>query len=66
MFTRTAKDENSALLESSEIRRMAKLQQEYMVDHPVGNKVSKLVTVVLQPNGIDLNDIRTEVYMISD
>jgi hypothetical protein len=37
-----------------------------MVDHPVGNKVSKLVTVVLQPNGIDLNDIRTEVYMISD
>jgi len=42
------------------------MQQEYMVEHPFGHKVSKLVTVVLQPKGIDLNDIGTEVYMISD
>ena len=57
LFTRTAKEENSAILESHEIRRMAKMQQDYMVEHPFGHKVSKLVTVVLQPKGIDLNDI---------
>ena len=66
LFTRANKGKDAAILESAEIRRMARMQQEYVVDHPLGFKVSKLVTVVLQPNGDDISDIDTQVFMISD
>lgn len=32
----------------------------------MGFKVSKLVTVILQPKGQDISDIETQVFMISD
>jgi len=59
LFTRTASEEGGALLESHEIRRMAKMQQQYLVDHPLNFKVSKFVTVVLSPRGNDVSDIET-------
>lgn len=45
---------------------MAKKQVEYLVQHPLGFNVSKFVTVVMQPTGMDISNIKTECYMISD
>ncbi len=52
------------MLSEKEIRRAAKLQYEYEVDHPVGFKVSKQVTVVVKKNEWGETDF--EAYMVSD
>lgn len=57
------KIDQETYLSSSEIRRCAQLQQDHVWDHPDGFKVSKFVTVVVQPKG---EDIEVECYMISD
>lgn len=39
------------------------MQEKHTFDHPLGFKVSKYVTVVVQPKG---DDVGVECYMVSD
>ena len=52
-------------LTSQEIRKIAKYQEQYKVDHPEGYNVSKFVTVIVKPKG-DGAEIGIEAYMVSD
>lgn len=52
-------------LTSQEIRKIAKLQQDHLVDHPEGYKVSKFATVVAKPSGPQ-QDIQLHCYQVSD
>jgi nuclear protein localization family protein 4 len=52
-------------LTSQEIKKIARYQEQYKVDHPEGYKVSKFVTVVVKPTG-DGAEIGIEAYMVSD
>lgn len=52
-------------LSSQEIRKIAKYQEQYVVDHPEGYKVSKFATVVIKPRG-DGSEIGIDGYMVSD
>ena len=61
MFT---KIDHDTLLSEKEIRRAAKMQEDYAVDHPVGFKVSKQVTVVCKKNEFGETDF--DAYMVSD
>ena len=61
MFTKMDQD---TILSEKEIRRAAKMQNDYMFDHPVGFKVSKQVTVVVKKNTQGDTDINA--YMVSD
>lgn len=56
---------HDTFLSSTEIRRVAKYQEKYLVEHPEGYKVSKFVTVVVKPRG-DGSEIGLECYMVSD
>ena len=56
---------HDAFLSSSEVRKVAKLQEQHLVEHPEGYKVSKFVTVVVQPRG-DGSETGLEGYMVSD
>lgn len=60
IFTKIDQD---TFLNSHEIRRAAQLQQQHIFDHPDGFKVSKYVTVVVQPKG---DDVGVECYMVTD
>jgi len=60
IFTKIDQD---SFLTSHETRRAAKLQEQHQHDHPMGFKVSKFVTVVVQPKN---DDVGVECYMISD
>lgn len=46
------------------LRYAAELQQEHVVDHPEGCKVTKFVTVVLEHK--EDEEIGVECYMVSD
>lgn len=54
-----------AFLTAQEIRKIAKFQEQYKVDHPEGYKVSKFVTVVVKPRG-DGYETGLDCYMVSD
>ena len=56
---------HDTFLSSSEVRKVAKLQEKYLVEHPEGYRVSKFVTVVVKPKG-DGSEIGVECYMVSD
>lgn len=56
---------HDTFLSSTEIRRVSKYQEKYLVEHPEGYKVSKFVTVVVKPRG-DGSEIGLECYMVSD
>lgn len=56
---------NDTFLTSQEVRKIAQLQQEHLVDHPEGYKVSKFVTVVVKAKG-DGAETGVEAYMVSD
>lgn len=56
---------HDTFLSSQEVRKVAQLQQKYLVEHPEGYKVSKFVTVVVKPRG-DGSEIGLECYMVSD
>jgi nuclear protein localization family protein 4 len=56
---------HDTFLTSHDIRTIARYQQDYLVVHPEGYKVSKFVTVVVKPKG-DNNEIGIECYMASD
>jgi nuclear protein localization protein 4 homolog len=56
---------HDAFLSSQEIRKIAKYQEQYKVEHPEGYQVSKFVTVVVKPKG-DGSEIGIECYMVSD
>lgn len=62
IFTTLNKDK--VFMTSDQLRRSARLQQEHLVDHPDGYKVSKFVTVVVEQK--DDNQIGVECYMASD
>lgn len=59
----TTKDSDITLT-CEQLRKAAKLQQEHSFQHPLGFKVSKFVTVVVQPNSF--GEIETKVYMVSE
>jgi len=61
MFT---KIDQETFLSEKEIRRAAKMQNDYAFDHPVGFKVSKQVTVVVTKNSFGETDVNA--YMVSD
>lgn len=56
---------HDAFLTSQDVRKVAKLQEQYKVDHPEGYKVSKFVTIVVKPRG-DGSEIGIDSYMVSD
>jgi len=62
MFTTLNKEK--VPLTSSEYRRAAALQQEHVVDHPDGYKVSKFLTVRVEQK--ETEEIEIECYMVSD
>jgi nuclear protein localization family protein 4 len=61
MFTKMDQD---TVLSEKEIRRAARMQNDYMFDHPFGCKVSKQVTVVVKKDPQGQTDINA--YMVSD
>lgn len=61
MFTKMDQD---TVLSEKEILRAAKMQNDYMFDHPVGYKVTKQVTCVVKKNTQGETDINC--YMVSD
>jgi nuclear protein localization family protein 4 len=56
---------NDTFLTSQDVRKVAKYQDQYKVDHPEGYKVSKFVTIVVKPRG-DGAEIGIDSYMVSD
>ena len=62
IFT-TLKEKGVALC-SYDIRKAARYQQEYMINHPSGCKISRFITCAVKPN--DVGDCEIEVYMVSD
>jgi nuclear protein localization family protein 4 len=57
------KIDQETFLSSHETRKVAQMQEKHSFDHPLGFKVSKYVTVVVQPKG---DDVGVECYMVSD
>ena len=64
IFTTLNKDK--VFLTSQQLRQSAKYQQDHIVNHPDGFKVSKYVTVVVQADDPDQHHISVECYMASD
>mmetsp|Transcript_83 Transcript_83/g.160 ORF Transcript_83/g.160 Transcript_83/m.160 type:complete len:225 (+) Transcript_83:1044-1718(+) len=64
VFTTLNKDK--VFMTSSQLRQAAALQQQHIVNHPDGYKVSKFVTVVVQAEDPDKHQIGVECYMASD
>ena len=62
IFTTLNKDQ--VFMTSNQLRQAAKLQQEHLVNHPDGYKISKYVTVVCQAN--ENQQVEVEAYMASD
>lgn len=62
IFTTLNKDR--VPMTSSEYRTAAALQQEHLVDHPEGYKVSKFLTVRVEQK--ETEEIEIECYMVSD
>ena len=62
MFTTLNKEK--VPLTSSEYRRAAAYQQEHLVDHPDGYKVSKFLSVRVEQK--ETEEIEIECYMVSD
>ena len=60
----TTLKEKSVALSSYDIRKAARYQQEYLINHPSGCKISRFITCVVKPN--DVGDCEIEVYMVSD
>ena len=61
VFTTISQD---TFLSSQDVRKIAKLQEQYKVEHPEGYMVSKFVTVVVQPK--ESGETGIECYMVSD
>lgn len=51
---------------SQQLRWSARLQQEHLVTHPEGMKVTKFVTVVVEKKDELGDEIGVECYMVSD
>ena len=60
----TGINEPGIALSSYDIRKAAKFQQEYLIDHPSGCKISRFLTCIVKPN--DQGDCEIETYMVSD
>lgn len=56
--------EKEVCLTSHDVRKAARYQNEYMVTHPSGYKISRFITVAVKPN--EKNECEIEAYMISD
>jgi nuclear protein localization family protein 4 len=50
---------------SYDVRKTAKLQQQYITVHPSGYKVSKFITIIVKPKNENL-ECELECYMVSD
>jgi len=60
-------DSNHDVVMSAKHARMAaKFQEQYKVPHESGYDISNFITVILRPDEKNPNDIKPEVYMISD
>jgi len=64
VFTTLNKDK--VFLTSEQLRHAASLQQNHIVNHPDGYKVSKYVTVVVQMEDAENHAVGVEAYMASD
>ena len=60
----TSLNQEKTFLTGDQVRTIAALQQEHLVDHPVGPKVSKFVTVRVEQKEGD--EIGVECWMASD
>lgn len=54
---------HDAFLSSQEVRKIAKYQEQYKVEHPEGYQVSKFVSVVVKPKN---DGTGIDCYMVSD
>ena len=60
----TGINEPGIALSSYDIRKAAKFQQEYIINHPSGCKISRFITCIVKPN--DEGNCEIETYMVSD
>lgn len=60
----TTLNQDKVFMTSQQLRWSARLQQEHLVDHPEGYKVTKFVTVIVEKK--DDDEIGVECYMASD
>ena len=60
----TGINEPGIALSSYDIRKAAKFQQEYVINHPSGCKISRFITCIVKPN--DEGNCEIETYMVSD
>ncbi len=64
IYTSINTDKNVCMT-SYDVRKAARLQQQYLTIHPSGYKVSKFITVVVKPKNESL-ECELECYMVSD
>ena len=60
----TSLNEPGICLNCKDIKKAARYQEEYPMDHPSGIKISRFVTCVVRPN--DMGECSIEAYMVSD
>lgn len=63
IFTDTNHD---VVISSQHARMAAQFQEQYRVPHESGYEVSNFITVILRPDEKNPNEVKPEVYMISD
>lgn len=49
---------------SNDLRKAARYQEQYKIEHETGYKISRFITVVVKPK--DNNETELECYMVSD
>ena len=60
----TTLNQEKQFITSNQLREIARLQQQHIVDHPAGYKVSKFVTVRVEQK--ENHEIGVECWMASD
>ena len=53
-------------MSAKHVRMAANFQEQYKVPHESGYDISNFISVILRPDEKNPNDIKPEVYMISD
>lgn len=53
-------------MSSSYVRMAAQYQEQYRVPHESGYDISNFISVILRPDEKNPNEVKPEVYMISD
>lgn len=53
-------------MSSKYVRMAAQFQEQYRVPHESGYDISNFITVILRPDEKNPNEVKPEVYMVSD